>query len=129
QRRPELFPILRVLADERPRRRRFLVLGSASPELLKQSSETLAGRIAYLEVHPFSLTEVDRRGWDKLWLRGGFPESFLARSEEASFDWRRRFRQTFVERDVPALELPHTPSSPALSRFWAMLAHVHGQLL
>jgi predicted AAA+ superfamily ATPase len=129
QRRPELFPVLRVLADERPRRRRFLVLGSAAPPLLRQSSETLAGRIAYLELAPFSVVEVASPRWERLWLRGGFPDSFLARSDTDSVHWRRQFRQTFVERDIPILELPHTPSPAALGRFWAMLAHVHAERL
>lgn len=129
QRRPELFPVLRVLADERPRRRRFLVLGSASPPLLKQTSETLAGRIAYQEVGPFNVDEIEPARWERLWVRGGFPDSLLARSDLKSFDWRRRFRQTFIERDLPALDLPHTPTSAAIGRYWAMLAHVHGELL
>lgn len=129
QRRPELFPVLRVLADQRPRRARFLVLGSAGPLLLKQSSETLAGRVAYLELPPFYIAEVPRPHWMRLWLRGGFPDSFLARSDAASMLWRRRFRQTFVERDIPALQLPYTPAAPALGRFWAMLAHVHAEIL
>lgn len=129
QRRPELFPALRVLADERPRRRRFLLLGSASPALLKQSSESLAGRIAYLEVGGLNLAEMPRARWERVWLRGGFPHSLLAPDDFASFDWRRRFRQTFVERDLPALELPNTPPGATLSRYWAMLAHVHGELL
>lgn len=129
QRRPELFPVLRVLSDERPRRRRFLLLGSAAPHLLKQSSESLAGRIAYHELPGFSVSEVEPRWWDRLWLRGGFPDSFLARSDAESFSWRRRFRQTFVERDIPSFDLPYTPAASALARFWAMLAHVHAELL
>lgn len=129
QRRPELFPVLRVLVDERPLRRRFLLLGSAAPHLLKQSSETLAGRIAYLELPGFSISEVPATRWDRLWLRGGFPGSFLSRSDAESFSWRRRFRQTFVERDIPGLDLPYTPAASALGRFWAMLAHVHAELL
>ncbi len=129
QRRPELFPVLRVLADERPLRRRFLVLGSASPQLLRQSSESLAGRIAYHEVTPFDLAEVPDASWSRLWLRGGFPRSFLAGSDARSFEWRRGFRQTFLERDLPMLELPGTPPAATLSRFWSMLAHVHADLL
>jgi len=129
QRRPELFPVLRVLADERPRRRRFLVLGSAAPPLLKQTSETLAGRVAFLELSPFALHEVPPARRERLWLRGGFPAAFLARSDAASMTWRRSFRQTFIERDIPMLDLPHTPAAPALARFWTMLAHVHGELL
>jgi predicted AAA+ superfamily ATPase len=118
-----------VLADERPRVRRFLVLGSASPQLLKQSSESLAGRIAYEEIGPFNISEVTPRRWERLWARGGFPSSLLAADDASSFDWRRRFRQTFIERDLPALDLAGTPSSSALSRYWAMLAHVHGEPL
>ncbi|OGQ13715.1 MAG: hypothetical protein A2138_22585 [Deltaproteobacteria bacterium RBG_16_71_12] len=129
QRRPDLFPVLRVLADERPRRRRFLVLGSAAPHLLRQSSETLAGRVAFLELGPLSLGEVPGKGRDRLWLRGGFPPSYLARTDEESLRWRRTFRQTFLERDVPMLGLPYAPAPPTLARFWAMLAHVHGELL
>lgn len=129
QRRPELFPLLRVLADERPRRRRFLLLGSAAPHLLKQSSESLAGRIAFLELPGFSMAEVSPDRWSRLWLRGGFPSSFLARSDVESSTWRRSFRQTFVERDLPTLELPYTPAAPAISRLWSMLSHVHAELL
>ena len=129
QRRPELFPVLRVLADERPRRRRFLVLGSASPELLQQSSETLAGRIAFVDVGPFDLAEVPAARWPRLWLRGGFPRSFLAASDAASLAWRRQFRQTFLERDVPMLGIPNTPAAATLGRYWTMLAHVHAGLL
>jgi hypothetical protein len=129
QRRPELFPVLRVLADERPRRRRFLVLGSASPPLLRQTSETLAGRIAYLEVAPLDLAEVPSTRWSKLWTRGGFPRSYLAGSAAESWQWRRQFRQTFLERDLPMLEIPGTPPAATLGRFWAMLAHVHAELL
>jgi predicted AAA+ superfamily ATPase len=129
QRRPELFPILRVLADERPIRRRFLVLGSASPELLHQGSETLAGRIAFHEIGPFDVGEVAPDRWSRLWQRGGFPRSFLARSDRASLEWRREFRRTFIERDVPMLGIPGTPAPRTLDRYWAMLAHVHGELL
>lgn len=129
QRRPELFATLRVLADERPLRRRFLVLGSASPELLKQSSETLAGRIAFVDVGGFDLAEVPSARWPRLWLRGGFPRAFLATSDPRSFDWRRQFRQTFLERDLPMLDLPGTPPAATLGRYWTMLAHVHAQQL
>ena len=128
QRRPDIFPVLRVLADRRPLRARFLVLGSASPELLRQTSETLAGRIAFVEVAPFDLAEVPQPQWPRLWLRGGFPRSYLARSDAASFAWRRTFRQTFLERDLPALGPPVVPAA-TLGRYWAMLAHVHGDLL
>lgn len=126
QRRPELFPTLRVLAD-RPRcPARFLVLGSASPHLLRQSSESLAGRIAYHEIRGFSLDEVRPSQWDRLWLRGGFPRSLLARSDGASHEWRREFIRTFLERDIP--QLGSGVPAPTLSRFWAMLAHYHGQV-
>lgn len=126
QRRPELFPALRVLVD-RPRSARFLVLGSASPHLLKQSSETLAGRIAYHELEGFGLAEVTPRNIDRLWLRGGFPRSYTARSGVASMQWRLDFIQTFLERDLPMLGI-RTPE-PTMRRFWSMLAHVHGSTL
>ncbi len=129
QRRPDLFPVLRVLADERPLRRRFLVLGSASPPLLRQTSETLAGRISFIEVGPFDVAEIPATRWQRRWLRGGFPRSYLARSDTASLEWRRQFRQTFLERDLPMLELPGTPPAATLGRYWAMLAHVHADLL
>jgi uncharacterized protein len=124
QRRPDLFPALRVLADKG--RAKFLVLGSASPELLKQSSESLAGRIAHVEIDGFAIDEVDRNRSDRLWARGGFPRSFLAKSESASMTWRREFLRTFLERDVPALGSRVSPI--LLERFWKMLAHWHGQL-
>jgi predicted AAA+ superfamily ATPase len=126
QRRPELFPVLRVLADRKPRRARFLVLGSASPELLQQSSETLAGRIAFHTLDGFHLQEVGAGELGRLWLRGGFPESFLSRSHGASFSWRRSFIRTFIERDLPQLGI-RVPAA-TLSRFWSMLAHYHGQV-
>jgi len=126
QRRPELFPTLRVLADRPRRPARFLVLGSASPDLLRQSSESLAGRIAYHELSGLTLDEVGSRNFDRLWLRGGFPRSYTARSLGESTDWRRDFVQTFLERDVPQLGI----SIPArtLERFWEMLAHYHGNV-
>ena len=126
QRRPDLFPTLRVLADRHGKMVRFLVLGSASPELLRQSSESLAGRIAFHELRGFSLAEVGVRRLERLWLRGGFPLSYLARSSRESFDWRRDFIRTFVERDLPQLGV--TIPSATLGRFWAMLAHYHGQI-
>lgn len=125
QRRPELFPVLRVLADRRPIRARFLVLGSASPELLRQSSESLAGRVLHYELGGLGLDEVGARRARRLWMRGRFPRSYLARSNGESFRWREELVRTFVERDVPQLgfDLP----AQALHRFWAMLAHYHGQ--
>lgn len=126
QRRPELFPLLRVLAD-RPEGARFLVLGSASPELLRQSSETLAGRIAFHHLPPFDLSEVGVNRQRRLWLRGGLPRAFLAHGEAESAEWRRNFIRTFLERDLPQLGV-RVPGT-TLSRFWAILAHVHGQRL
>lgn len=126
QRRPDLFPILRVLADRSRRPATFLVLGSASPHLLKQSSETLAGRITYHELDGFGLTDVGARHWRKLWLRGGYPRSYLARTDAESFSWRQDLRRTYVEQDLPALG----PGYPArtIERVWEMLAHYHGQV-
>jgi hypothetical protein len=126
QRRPDLFPVLRVLADRLPSPARFLVLGSASPDLLRQSSETLAGRIAFHTLDGFHLDEVGADRLDRLWLRGGFPPSFLARTLAVSHDWRRNLIRTFLERDLPQLGV-RIPST-TLSRFWSMLAHYHGQV-
>jgi predicted AAA+ superfamily ATPase len=126
QRRPELFSSLRVLADEPRVRRRFLVLGSASPELLRQASETLAGRIAYHELGGFGLDEVGAGSALRLWRRGGFPRSFLARSDPQSLAWRLALVRTYLERDIPALGL-RLPSA-TLRRFWMMVAHYHGQI-
>jgi predicted AAA+ superfamily ATPase len=127
QRRPELFPVLRVLADRRPLRARFLVLGSASPEMLRQSSETLAGRVRFVEMSGFSLDEIEAVQWRRLLVRGGFPPSFLARSDAVSFAWREDFIRTFIERDVTALGV-EVRSRANLRRLWSMLAHRHGQL-
>ncbi|MFL6194350.1 MAG: ATP-binding protein [Thermoanaerobaculia bacterium] len=126
QRRPDLFPILRVLADRPGLPARFLVLGSAGPDLLKQSSESLAGRIAYLELDGFTLSEVGKESVDRLWLRGGLPRSFLAASDADSAEWRRHFVQTFLERDLVQLGI-RIPST-TLRRFWTMIAHYHGQV-
>lgn len=126
QRRPNLFPALRVLADRPRASARLLLLGSASPALLRQSSETLAGRVAHYELSGFDLAEVGSRSHDRLWLRGGFPRSFAARSAAASYRWRDDFVHTFLARDLAALGI----SIPAatMERFWAMLAHYHGQV-
>lgn len=126
QRLPEIFPVLRVLADRQGVSARFLVLGSASPELLRQGSETLAGRIAYHELGGFSSDEVGISNYLRLWLRGGFPKSYLAASEAASYEWRRDFIRTFLERDIPQLGI--NIRSATLHRFWSMLAHYHGQI-
>jgi uncharacterized protein len=126
QRRPELFPLLRVLID-RPRSRcRFLLLGSASPALLRQSSESLAGRVEIIEIGGFTGTDVNAAQVDRLWIRGGFPRSFLATSEARSFAWRTQFTKTFLEQDIPQLGI-RIPA-PQLARFWTMLAHYHGQI-
>ena len=126
QRRPDLFPTLRVLADRPRLRARFLVLGSASPDLLRQSSESLAGRIAYHGLSGLTLDEVGSENFGRLWLRGGFPRSYTARSHAESADWRRDFVQTFLERDIPQLGI--SIPAPTLERFWAMLAHYHGNV-
>lgn len=125
QRLPELFPVLRVLTDRPNSSARFLVLGSASPELLRQGSESLAGRIYYHELGGFSIDEVGMANRRRLWLRGGFPRSYLAPSDAASGEWRRGFIRTFLERDLPQLGI--TIRSTTLHRFWSMLAHYHGQ--
>jgi predicted AAA+ superfamily ATPase len=126
QRLPEIFPILRVLGDRRPLKTRFLILGSASPELIQRSSESLAGRIAYHELTGFSLPEVGSGNIERLWIRGGFPSSYLAPTSKASMDWRLRFVRTFLERDLPQLGV--FVRSTTLRRFWSMLAHYHGQI-
>ncbi len=126
QRQPELFPVLRVLADRRPLPARFLILGSASPDLLRQSSETLAGRIFYHELAGLGLNEVGPERINELWLRGGFPRAWLARSDAAAFRWLESFARTFLERDLPGLGI-RIPAA-TLRRFWTMLAHWHGQV-
>ncbi|MBI4955054.1 MAG: ATP-binding protein [Myxococcales bacterium] len=126
QRRPELFPAPRVLADRPRTPARFLVLGSATGELMHQSSESLAGRIAYHELGALALDEIADGGGAKLWRRGGFPRSYLARSEAESVRWREDFTRTFLERDLMAFG-PRVPAT-TLFRFWSMLAHYHAQL-
>jgi predicted AAA+ superfamily ATPase len=126
QRRPELFPVLRVLADRKPVRTRFLVLGSAAPDLLRQSSESLAGRIAYYELPGLAVREVSFEHADRLWVRGGFPKSFLSRSDRESMEWRQSFIRTFLERDLPALGV--NVAADTMRRFWSMIAHHHAQL-
>jgi uncharacterized protein len=126
QRRPELFPVLRVLADRRPLPARFLILGSASPELMRQSSESLAGRLETIPLSGLSLTEVEVPALSRHWLRGTFPRAFLARSNAESVSWRRQFIHTFLERDLPQLGIG-VPAT-ALLRFWTMLAHYHGNV-
>ena len=125
QRRPDLFPVLRVLVDRRPNTR-WLILGSASRDLLVQSSESLAGRISYVELGGFSLGLLPATAARRLWIRGGFPRAYLAPSEAASYQWRQDFIATFLERDIPNLGI-RIPAA-ALRRFWMMLAHYHGQV-
>lgn len=126
QRRPELFPVLRVLADRTPLPARFLILGSAAPELLRQSSESLAGRLEIIRISGFTLAETGVENQPLHWLRGGFPCSYLAASDEDSLAWRKNFVRTLVERDIPQLGIGI--SAQALLRFWTMLAHYHGQV-
>lgn len=128
QRQPDLFPVLRALIDENRRPGRFLLLGSASPQLLRQTSESLAGRISFHELAPFDVGEIkpEHVGLANFWLRGGYPLSWLAESDEASIAWRESFILTHLERDIPAfgIRIP----GPTLHRFWQMLAHLHGQM-
>ena len=129
QRKPGLFQTLRGIIDRMRRqgkKGRFLLLGSASLDLLRQSSESLAGRISFLELTPFTLAEIGKKQADTLWVRGGFPESFTARDDTASMSWRRDFIRTYLERDIPQLG-PRIPAE-TLRRFWTMLAHRHGGL-
>jgi hypothetical protein len=126
QRRPDLFPVLRALIDRRHEAGQYLILGSASPALLRQSSESLAGRLEIIEVDALSLAEVGVGRMDSLWTRGGFPLSFLAPTEHDSMAWREAFVRLTVERDLPALGLGAAPA--AVRRFWNMLAHYHGQI-
>ena len=126
QRLPEIFQVIRVLIDRSNVKTRFLILGSASPDLLRQSSESLAGRIIFHELGGFSLEEVGIKNNKQLWLRGGFPRSYLARSIQDSSEWRKAFIQTFLERDLPQLGI--NIRSTTLRRFWTMIAHYHGQI-
>src|SRR5271165_314006 len=126
QRRPELFPLLRVLADRRPLPARFLILGSVSPDLLRQSSESLAGRIETVPLEGFRLSDLGASAQGRHWLRGGFPRAYTARREADSLAWRRHFLQTFLERDIP--QLGSSIPAFALRRFWNMVAHYHGQI-
>jgi len=126
QRRPDIFPILRVLADRRPLPARFLLLGSASPELVRGSSESLAGRVAFIPMGGFDLHEVGAASWHKLWWRGGFPRAFLGEDDIQCQEWQEDFIQTFLERDLRQLGILVAPV--ALRRFWTMVAHYHGQI-
>ena len=124
---PTYFPYLRVLIDKDKLKRRFLILGSASRDLIKQSLESLAGRISTIELTPFTLQEIKLKETRRLWQRGGFPLSFLAASDNNSFRWRKAYISSFLERDIPNLGI-RIPAA-TLRRFWQMLAHYHGQIL
>lgn len=124
QLQPKLFPLLRVLADRAHHKTQFLILGSASRELINRSSESLAGRIAHIELTPFQFQEVHHI--TQLWIRGGFPLSYLAKTNEISWDWRKNYVKTFLERDIPQLGIRIAPQT--LRRFWMMLTHYHGQI-
>jgi len=126
QRLPGLFAVLRVLADEPETKRKFLILGSASPDLIRNSSESLAGRIGFVNLTGFRLNEVGAENLQNLWLRGGFPRSYLAETDNQSFTWRNDFIQTFLERDISSYGFNIPPVT--LRRFWQMLAHYHGQI-
>ncbi len=123
---PDLFQTLRSVVDKGKRNGQFLLLGSASPELLRQSAETLAGRIVYVELAPFSISET-QSDWQTLLLRGGFPRSYLAKSDKSSLAWRKSFIRTFLERDIAAFGLNLNPENS--SRLWQMCAHYHGKIL
>jgi len=126
QRKPELYAILRVLADRRPLPARFLILGSASPSLIRRTSESLAGRVRFIEMGGFTVAELGKRHAERAWLRGGLPRSYLASADRESLDWRESFIATFLERDIPQLEI-RIPAV-TLRRFWTMVAHYHGQV-
>jgi uncharacterized protein len=126
QRLPELFPLLRVLADEADSKRKYLILGSTSPDLIRNSSESLAGRIGFVNLTGFRLNEVGNENLRNLWLRGGFPRSYLALNDDQSYKWRNDFIQTFLERDISMYGFNIPPVT--LRRFWQMLAHYHGQV-
>lgn len=126
QRKPELFELLRVLVDRSDGSARFLLLGSASPQLVKGVSESLAGRIGFVDLSGFQLWEVGVQHRDRLWTRGGLPRAFLADSESDSIQWREGFVRTFLERDIPQLGI--TIPAETLRRFWTMVAHYHGQI-
>jgi predicted AAA+ superfamily ATPase len=126
QRKPELFEVLRVVVDRSGRNARFLVLGSASPHLVKGVSESLAGRIGFVDLAGFQLWEVGVQHRDQLWMRGGLPRAFLAESGSDSIQWRENFIRTFLERDIPQLGI--TIAAETLRRFWTMVAHYHGQV-
>ena len=123
---PEFFSVLRVVVDKPENQCRFLILGSASPDIIRNVSETLAGRVEFVDMSGFDLTELGAEVWQNLWVRGGFPRSYLADSDQDSFIWREGFIRTFLQRDIPQLGI-NIPAQ-AVRRFWTMIAHYHGQL-
>ena len=125
QQMPALFSVLRILVDRPENKARFLILGSVSPEIIRNVSETLAGRVEFVELSGFDLSEIGADSWQTLWVRGGFPRAYLASSEDDSLAWREGFIRTFLERDIPQLGINIAPT--AMRRFWVMLAHYHGQ--
>ncbi|MFC1497557.1 ATP-binding protein [Verrucomicrobiota bacterium] len=127
QRKPDLFPVIRGICDMTRRPGQILLLGSASPQLLKQRSESLAGRIAYLDLTPFLIHEIDQSKYRDHWLRGGFPDSYLANDEKASRIWRQNFIRTYLEQDIPALGF--NVSTQTVRRLWTMLAHISGSVI
>jgi len=126
QRAPNLFPVIRHLVDTR-KDQRYLILGSASRDLIRQSAESLAGRIAYHELAGFRLNDIGQNQWRKLWLRGGLPRAYTARTDAESYLWREQYVATFLERDIPQLGI--TIPSATLRKFWTMLCHYHGQIM
>lgn len=124
---PDLFMTLRSVIDQNERNGQFLILGSASRDLIKQSGETLAGRIAYIEIHPFEVGEISNNNFIKYWVRGGYPKSFLAEDERESIEWREDYIRSFLERDLPSLGF-RVPA-PVLKKFWTMIAHTQGQIV
>lgn len=126
QRMPYLFPVLRALVDKNRAAGRFLILGSASPDMIKQASESLAGRVIYHELTPFTLNEIGYENVNRLWLRGGYPNSYLSQDDDISFRWREAFIKTYLEMDIPQLGI-RIPSTQ-IRRFWTMLAHYNGQI-
>lgn len=126
QTKPDLFATLRVVVDKPENKCTFLILGSASPQIIKNVSETLAGRVEFIDMAGFDLTELGAESWRKLWTRGGFPRAFLANDDQDSFAWREGFIRTFLQRDIPQLGI-NIPA-PAVRRFWTMIAHYHGQI-
>ena len=126
QQMPELFGTLRVLVDRPGNPSRFLILGSASPHIIRNASESLAGRVEFIELQGFNISETGAQSWQSLWLRGSFPRSYLAKSEQDSIAWREGFIRTFLERDLSLLGI--TIPASAMRRFWTMLAHYHGQI-